>query len=96
MAPSNNCSLPPLPSVPNCKDPAFTGALLPKPRKIALMLLFSFEVVHFLTFLFCGFKVDTLEVMLREVSDLVVKIFIVENTVTHRGAFKPLLWERLK
>ena len=83
MAPSNSCSLPPLPSVPNCKDPAFSGTLLPKPRKIALMLLFSFEV-------------DTLEVMLREVSDLVVKIFIVENTVTHRGAFKPLLWERLK
>jgi len=41
-------------------------------------------------------QVDTLEVMLREVLDLVEKIFLVENTVTHRGAFKPLLWERLK
>ena len=44
VAPSKSCSLPPLPSSPNCKDPAFTGTVLPKPRKIVLMLLFGFEV----------------------------------------------------
>ena len=50
----------------------------------------------FLPPLLLTLQVDTLEVMLREVLGLVVKIFLVENTVTHRGAFKPLLWERLK
>ena len=44
LTPSNSCSLPPLPSSPNCKDPAFTGTVLPKPRRIVLMLLFGFEV----------------------------------------------------
>ena len=96
VPPSNSCSIPPLPSNPTCNDPAFTGTVLPKPRRIVLMLLFGFEV--FTPFLSpqLTFQVDTLEVMLREVVDLVAKIFLVENTVTHRGAFKPLLWERLK
>ena len=44
VVPSKSCSLPPLPSSPNCKDPAFTGTVLPKPRRIVLMLLFGFEV----------------------------------------------------
>ena len=32
-----------------------------------------------------GFEVDTLEVQLREVADVVDVIFIVEATVTHHG-----------
>ena len=44
VPPSNSCSLPPLPSSPICNDTAFTGTLLPKPRRIVLMLLFGFEV----------------------------------------------------
>jgi len=43
-----------------------------------------------------GFEVDTLEVQLREVVDLVDVIFIVEATVTHHGEKKPLMWERLQ
>ena len=44
VAPSGSCSLPSLPSSPVCKDPAFTGAVLHKSRRIVLMLLFGFEV----------------------------------------------------
>ena len=47
------------------------------------MLLFSFEV-------------DTLEVQLRQVLDLVDVVFIVEASVTHHGDKKPLMWERLQ
>jgi len=43
-----------------------------------------------------GFEVDTLEVQLREVADVVDVIFIVEATVTHHGDKKPLMWERLQ
>ena len=32
-----------------------------------------------------GFEVDTLEVQLREVADVVDVVFIVEATVTHHG-----------
>ena len=98
VAPSASCSLPSLPSSPVCKDPAFTGAVLPKSRRIVLMLLFGFEVSNSPSLLPFSWhcQVDTLEVMLREVVDLVVKIFLVENTVTHRGAAKPLIWERIK
>ena len=43
-----------------------------------------------------GFEVDTLEILLREVKDLVDVLFIVEATHTHKGDSKPLIWERLK
>ena len=39
---------------------------------------------------------DTLEIHLRETSDLVDHYFLVEATRTHRGDKKPILWERLK
>ena len=42
------------------------------PRKLILMILF-------------GFEVDTLEIALREQSDVVDKIFVVESTYTHQG-----------
>ena len=32
-----------------------------------------------------GFEVDTLEIALREQSDLVDRIFVVESTLTHKG-----------
>ena len=72
VPPSPSCRPPPLPTEPICNDTAFSGQRLDKPRKLALMLLF-------------GFEVDTLEVQLREVVDLVDVIFIVEATVTHHG-----------
>ena len=42
--PNSSCTRPHLPLSPSCKDPAFTGKLLPKKRKIVHMILFSFEV----------------------------------------------------
>merc|ERR1719209_2511545 len=42
--PNSSCQRPPLPSTPSCEDSAFTGKLLPRKRKIAHMILFSFEV----------------------------------------------------
>ena len=42
--PNSSCERPPLPSSPSCEDSAFTGKLLPRKRKIAHMILFSFEV----------------------------------------------------
>ena len=38
-----------------------------------------------------GFEMDTLEVQLREVADVVDVIFIVEATVTHHGVRKEVL-----
>ena len=68
-----SCHPPSLPPSPDCHvDPGFTGEQLVQPRKLVLMILFSFEV-------------DTLEIMLKEVQDLVDFIFIVESSVTHRG-----------
>ena len=52
-------------------QPGLTSALK-RPRKIVLMMLFSFEV-------------DTLEVSLREQHDVVDKIFLVESSSTHKG-----------
>jgi len=83
IPPSPSCQPPPLPTEPICNDTAFSGQRLDKPRKLALMLMF-------------GFEVDTLEVQLRESADLVDVIFIVEATVTHHGDKKPLMWERLQ
>ena len=58
---------------PDCtSQPGLTGELLEKPKKIILMMIFSFEV-------------DTLEVALKEQQDLVDKIFIVESSATHKG-----------
>ena len=58
---------------PSCShQPGLTGEILVKPRKIVLMILFSFEV-------------DTLEIALQEQQDLVDKIFIVESSASHKG-----------
>ena len=66
------CHPPPLPAYPECDEPGLTGDRLHNPRKLVLMVLFSFEV-------------DTLEIMLKEVQDMVDFIFIVEGSTTHRG-----------
>jgi len=82
--PSPSCAPPPLPSRPRCEgQPGLTGSTLSKPRKLVLLILFSFEA-------------DTLEVALREQHDMVDKIFLVEATTTHKAKPKPLMWERLK
>jgi len=82
--PSASCTPPPLPTRPTCKgQPGLTGEALSTPRKLVLLLLFSFEA-------------DTLEVALREQQDVVDKIFLVEATTTHKAKLKPLMWERLK
>ena len=74
--------------------------MLKTPRKIVLMILFSFES-------------DTLEIGLYDWLDLVDYVFIVEATKTHKGVgivfyclvfhllillqdTKPVMWERLK
>ena len=67
------CLPPPLPTVPMCHgETGLTGDILDRPRKVVLMILFSFEV-------------DTLEIALREQCELVDKIFLVESTYTHQG-----------
>ena len=61
---------------PDCRSQGgLTGELLESPRKIILMMIFSFEV-------------DTLEVALKEQHDMVDKIFIVESSVTYKGVSK--------
>ena len=43
--PPSSCSAPELPPRPSCTaQPGLTGDLLPRPRKLVLMMLFSFEV----------------------------------------------------
>ena len=68
-----SCTPPSLPTIPSCSDQTgLTGRLLDHPRKVILMMLFSFEV-------------DVLEISLREQIDLVDRIFIVEATTTTKG-----------
>ena len=65
---------------PNCSNiPGLTGEILLKPRKLVLMLLFSFEV-------------DTLEISLREQQEMVDKIFIVESSSSHKGVTNLIRW----
>ena len=68
--PSPLCTAPPLPPA-HCDDPGL-GELLPSPRNLVTMILFSFEV-------------DTLEIALKEMEDIVDVIFLVEATKSHKG-----------
>ena len=80
---NHSCSPPAPPAPPSCHgQPGLTGDMLTSPRRLVLMMLFSFEV-------------DVLEISLREQLDWVDKIFIVEATTTTKGVAKPLLWSRL-
>ena len=75
--PSPSCSPPRLPARPSCRGhTGLTGHLLTEPKKLVLMMLFSFEV-------------DTLEISLREQQDWVDMIFIVEATTTTKGVSLP-------
>ena len=69
-----------------CKDAsttAFSGLLRKTPSKIGI-------------FIQLGFDIDTLEIHLFEVYDIVDFIFIIESTNTHyKGQKKPLLWQIL-
>ena len=68
-----SCLPPPITTLPTCHgETGLTGEILGKPRKVVLMILFSFEV-------------DTLEIALREQLDLLDKVFLVESTVTNKG-----------
>ena len=61
---------------PDCRyQGGLSGELLESPRKIILMVIFSFEV-------------DTLEVALKEQQDMVDMIFIVESSVAYKGVSK--------
>ena len=73
-SPSNpSCTPPSQPRLPSCSDqPGLTGRRLDHPRKVILMILFSFEV-------------DVLEIALREQIDWVDRIFIIEATTTTKG-----------
>ena len=53
-------------------DLGLSGEMLKNPRKLVLMILFSFES-------------DTLEIGLHDWLDLVDYVFIVEATKTHKG-----------
>ena len=82
--PSAQCSAPQLPRLPSCQgQPGLTGARLASPRRLVLMILFSFEV-------------DTLEIALREQLEHVDKIFIVEATTTTKGVSNTLVVFRKK
>ena len=71
--PPAQCSAPQLPRLPSCQgQPGLTGTRLAEPRRLVLMILFSFEV-------------DTLEIALREMIDIVDVIFLVEATKSHKG-----------
>ena len=73
VPPNNSCKPPPLPKIPSCKnETGLNGERLNKQRKLAWMLLFSFEA-------------DTLEIAFYELLDLIDFIFIVEATKTHKG-----------
>ena len=73
VPPPAKCSAPQMPHLPSCLgQPGLTGTRLATPKRLVLMILFSFEV-------------DTLEIALREQLEHVDKIFIVEATTTTKG-----------
>lgn len=86
-----SCQPPPLtvpPTEEECQSynsSAFNGQVRSKPVKVghAIML---------------GFDMDTLEIHLREICDVVDKVFIIEATMSHNGFLspKPLAWEAVK
>jgi hypothetical protein len=90
---NTTCQQPPTllrepPSKHDCqewKHSAFSGKVRSRPLKIG----------HAINF---GFDVDTLEIHLREICDVVDKIFIMEATTSHNGLWnsKPLAWEAVK
>ena len=71
VPPSPLCKAPPVRPPTSCDDPGL-GELMDTPRHLVTMILFSFEV-------------DTLEIALREMIDIVDVIFLVEATKSHKG-----------
>ena len=65
------CIQPEKPKTIQCNETGLTHKLETQ-RRLALMLLFSFEV-------------DTLVITLHEVLDLVDVVFLVESTLTHKA-----------
>ena len=71
VPPSPLCRAPPVRPPTRCEDPGL-GELMVTPRHLVTMILFSFEV-------------DTLEIALKEMMDIVDVIFLVEATKSHKG-----------
>ena len=69
--PSPLCQAPPVLPPTSCDDPGL-GELMVTPRRLVTMILFSFEL-------------DTLEIAIREMMDIVDVIFLVEATKSHKG-----------
>ena len=67
---NTSCSAPPDPE-PVCQDPGLSHRMT-SPRKLAIMMLFSFEV-------------DTLEIAFKEMLDIVDIVFLIEATKSHKG-----------
>ena len=87
---NGSCSPPALPKEASCSgQAALTGHRFDRPKKIAQMLMISFES-------------DALEISLRESWDIVDHIFLVESTRIHNPVgkdgrtVKPLMWEALR
>ena len=71
VPPSPQCEAPPVSPPARCDDPGL-GELMVTPRHLVTMILFSVEV-------------DTLEIALKEMMDIVDVIFLVEATKSHKG-----------
>ena len=71
-----SCVAPPDPE-PECTDPGLSYRMK-TPRKLAVMMLFSFEV-------------DTLEIAFKEMLDLVDVVFLIEATKSHKGVRRRIL-----
>ena len=65
-----SCEAPPAPA-PECTDTGLSHRM-ETPRRLAVMMLFSFEI-------------DTLEIALKEMLDLVDVVFLIEATKSHKG-----------
>ena len=66
------------------------GEKLSTPRKLVSMMMFSFEVIRLSISTFDNLKyshgqIDTLEIVLHELLDIVDIVFLVEATKTHKG-----------
>ena len=71
MPADDSCVQPALPEDVDCDETGLTHKL-DVPRKLAMMMLFSFEV-------------DTLEIALRDMLDIIDVVFLVESTKSHKG-----------
>lgn len=79
------CSVPPAPQDPTCFEYGFTGS---RKKKVGTV----YRIIPF------GFEADTLEIALREVQGLNVRVVLIESELTHRYPFwkKASQWDRIR